>query len=271
MPHGEAAGILREQRDGILVSELRPVQIELEIHERGIDFLDQHVVAGRPLEGRELVGVVVIRELEPRVAAHPAPRVELRDALSPAGQPFASPVVRREGDVLLADRPGRADLRRGVLAHELRADVRAARHGADAVEERAHLLRRAVVVPRELEVPVADLRDLLDGGVEVLRELIAHGVHLEPDHVRVRAGAVPRGGAARGRTGARGEHARAHAHRGQLEQERPAAHLSLLVVLGHGVSPFSMVTAGSRHAPTSACSDCRRRACRCTGSRAASG
>src|SRR5436309_3068099 len=84
VPHGKASRVFREERDGTLIGEGGPVQVELEVNERRIRFTHQDVVAdGSAVDRRELGGMIVVGESDSRSPALRAPAVELRRALLP--------------------------------------------------------------------------------------------------------------------------------------------------------------------------------------------
>ena len=236
VPHREATRILREECVRILFCEDRPVEVQLEVHERRIRLAHQDIEARGPaVQFRELRRMVVIGETDAGIATHRAPLVEFRgSALPRIDSAISREWIRRERDVLLPDHLRRPDLRCRVLAHQLCAGVRARRDEREPVEDRPHLLGRTIVVAGELQVRVANPRHLRERPVEIFFEQVANGVELQPDVVHPRWSA-----AARECARARRHQAGAHADCGHLVQKRPPTYSSLLIALAHGSSPVT--------------------------------
>ena len=236
VPQRNASRILREQRVRILVSEDGPVEVHLEVHERRIGLAHQDVVPRAvAVHLRELGRMIVIGEADAGITTHRAPLVEFRgSALPRIDAAISREWIRRERDVLLPDYLRGPDLPRRVLPHQLRTDVRTRRDEREPVEDRPHLLGRAIVVAGELHVRVADRGHLRECPVEIFLEQVANGVELQADMVHSGWSA-----AARECARARGHQAGAHADCGHLVQKRPPAYSFLLVALAHGSSPVT--------------------------------
>ena len=129
--------------------------------------------------GHELEVVVVVGKLQSRLAGHLAGAIEhLRGAL-PRPRLIPDRLVNpRIDDERVADGAAVFDDLWKLVREQVVADVGRRRGQPVLRERRLHFLRRLVEVAGELDLLVAERRDLRQRAVEVLRHRVAHGVQL---------------------------------------------------------------------------------------------